>query len=74
MASVDNLIAARDSLAAIIAAKTSDWESAGCPATYSIDGVSVQWGTWLGEKTQQLQLLNQTIQAMQPFMRVSRGY
>lgn len=74
MAAVDSIITARDSLASIIATKVSEWESAGCPATYSIDGVSVQWGSWLTEKNDQLKAMNETIQAMQPYMRVSRGY
>jgi len=69
VAAVDDLMAARDSLAAEIKGETARRAAlvaAGKPAvaTYSVGGKSVSWGEWLGGKVKEMTDLNALIQAM----------
>lgn len=68
----DNLIAARDNLAAVIAAKTAEWVTAGCPPTMGIDGESYSWNDYLQGKTEALEKLNALIRAAKPYWKRSR--
>lgn len=74
MALVDDLKDARDSLVAIIKAQTAAWESAGCPPTFSVDGESYDWNSWLDSKIKALQDLTETINRVSaPWLVRSRG-
>lgn len=67
MSALQNLITTRDQLAANIAA-----EAANPKVSYSIDGESVDWTTWARVQQDRIVQLNQTIQAMQPFVLSTR--
>jgi hypothetical protein len=69
----DNLAAAYASLTVIVRTKTAEWEANGCPATYSIDGESVQWNEWLSSRLAELKGMRDEMQAASgPF--IARGY
>lgn len=38
-----------DSLIALQKAQIAEWETAGKPPSYSVDGESYSWGSWLAE-------------------------
>ncbi len=64
---LQNLITTRDQIAANLAA-----ESASPKPSYSIDGESVDWTTWARVQQERIVQLNQTIQAMSPYVLVTR--
>lgn len=71
---VENLKATRSNLITILKTKTDEWVASGCPATYSIDGESVQWNDWVKSKSEEIQSLTQTIQLVSgPFVVYSKG-
>lgn len=51
----------RDSLAAIVQAQLTAWESAGSPPTFSVDGESYNWDSWLSTKLDALEKLDKQI-------------
>jgi hypothetical protein len=69
---VENLTAARDNLAAVVADQTAEWVAAGCPPTMSIEGESYQWDSWLTSKTEALDKLNTMIRQAKPYWKRSR--
>jgi hypothetical protein len=70
---VENLTAARDNLAAVIALQTAAWVASGCPPTFSIDGESYDWNNWLAGKTAAIENLTTQIQSVGgPFLIRSR--
>lgn len=73
MAYTDDLATARDNMATAIKVTTARWTTAGCPATYSIDGQSVVWNDWLRAQLEGLEKLNQAIARASPYQGVSRG-
>lgn len=63
-----------DNLAEIIEAKTAAWLADGCPTTYSIDGESYEWASWLETKTRELVALKDAQQHIAPkFIVRTRG-
>lgn len=72
-ARADSLIRTRNSILAIVEAQTAAWESAGCPPTFSVDGESYQWDSWLTSKLDAIDRLDKLIQKAKPFARVSRA-
>lgn len=74
MALIDDLRSARDNLGTIIKAQTDAWVAAGCPPTFSIDGESYQWGSWLQDKVKELNGLTEAMRNLSsPFIVRSRG-
>jgi hypothetical protein len=67
MAAVDNLILARDHIAANLAAETLNPKP-----SYSIDGESVDWTSWAKIQQDRIQQLNTIINSMQPYFVVTR--
>lgn len=72
MTRVERLTAIRDSLEAIVLAQTTAWEQAGCPPTFSIDGESYQWDSWLTSKTEAIERYTKLISSARPFYKRSR--
>lgn len=70
---VENLIAARNNLAQVIATETARWVSEGCQVTHSIDGESFEWNSWLTSQNEAMAGLNKTIAQMSTFIVRSRG-
>jgi hypothetical protein len=69
----ENLTAARDNLAAVIALQTASWVAFGCPPTFSIDGESYDWNNWLAGKTAAMESLTKQIQTVSgPYLIRSR--
>lgn len=74
LSDTDKLKQSRSDLVNIIAAKTADWVTNGCPPSYSIDGESVQWDQWLETRNKELQALTETIRILSsPWMIRSKG-
>lgn len=69
---VENLIATRDGLAAVVAAQTAEWVAAGCPPTMSIEGESYSWNEWYQGKLDAIEKLNALIRAAKPYWLRSR--
>ena len=67
MTASQNLIAARDAIAANIAA-----EAANPKPSYSIDGESVDWTSWARVQQERVEQLNKMINAMSPYFIVTR--
>lgn len=68
----ESLIRTRDNLLAIVEAQTAAWVLAGCPPTFSVDGESYQWDSWLDAKLKALESLDKLIQHASPFYVRSR--
>lgn len=68
----ERLTAMRDSIERIIVAQTAAWEEAGCPPSFSVDGESYQWDSWLTSKLAAIDSLNKLIQSAKPFYKRSR--
>lgn len=70
----DNLIAARDNLSQIVADQTLLWIADGCPPSFSVDGESEDWNSWLKSKTDAINDLIDLIQKLgSPFVVRSKG-
>ena len=63
-AAVAALKRSRDNVATVIEAKTLEWTTAGCPPTFSVDGESYSWDSWLKTKTEELKGLTEAVQAL----------
>lgn len=68
----ERLTAIRDNLLQIVEEQTAAWVAAGCPPTFSIDGESYQWDSWLTSKTQAIETYDKLIQRATPFYVRSR--
>lgn len=68
----ERLTAIRDNLLQIVEEQTAAWVAAGCPPTFSVDGESYQWDSWLTSKTQAIEQVDKLIQRAQPFYVRSR--
>lgn len=66
------LTAARTSLENLVAAQLAAWEAAGCPPTFSVDGESYSWDSWLQTKLDAIERLTKQIQQASPFYVRSR--
>lgn len=71
---VENLKTIRSNLIAVIAAKTAEWVASGCPPSFSIDGESYQWDSWLKTKNEELKGLTENLRLISgPFIVRSYG-
>lgn len=68
----ERLTAIRDNLLQIVEEQTAAWVAAGCPPTFSVDGESYQWDSWLTSKTQAIEQMDKLIQRAIPFYMRSR--
>jgi hypothetical protein len=68
----ERLTAIRDNLLQIVEEQTAAWVAAGCPPTFSVDGESYQWDSWLTSKTQAIEQMDKLIQRATPFYMRSR--
>lgn len=68
----ERLTATRDNLLQIVEEQTAAWVAAGCPPTFSVDGESYQWDSWLTSKMQAIESLDKLIQRATPFYVRSR--
>lgn len=71
-ARAESLVRIQNSLLAIVEAQTVAWEASGCPPTFSVDGESYQWDSWLTSKMDVLDKLDKAIQKETPFYIRSR--
>ena len=69
---VTRLQNSRDNIEQIVEAQTLAWVAAGCPPTFSVDGESYQWDSWLASKLAAIESLDKLIQRAQPFYMRSR--
>jgi hypothetical protein len=69
---VERLTNTRASLLRIIDEQTEAWVTAGCPPTFSLDGESYQWDSWLTSKLDAVEKLDGLIQRAQPYYKRSR--
>lgn len=70
---LENLTAARDNLAAVVANQTAAWVASGCPPSFSVEGESYDWNNWLQDKKEAIENLTKQIQAASgPFLIRSR--
>ncbi len=68
----ERLTSIRDNLLAIIDSQTEAWVTAGCPPTFSVDGESYQWDSWLTSKLEAIKSLDALIQRAQVYYKRSR--
>lgn len=61
---VRQLETARDNIGSIIEAQTAAWVTAGCPPTFSVDGESYQWDSWLSSRLEEIDKLTEKIQKL----------
>lgn len=59
-----NITTARDNLAQCVANTTAQWLASGAPPTYSIDGESVQWESWLKSKLDEIDAMTSLMQRL----------
>lgn len=71
---VESLKATADAILMEIQTETALWAANGPKPSYSIDGQSVDWNTWLLRRRQALTELFELIQALQPYQLKTRGY
>lgn len=71
---VADLKAARSSLVAVVRDQAAAWAAAGCPPTFSVDGESYDWSSWLKAKSDEIRGLTELINSMSsPWVVRSRG-
>ena len=68
----DRLTASRDNVLQIVEEQTAAWVTAGCPPTFSVDGESYQWDSWLSSKLEAIKSLDALIQRAQVYYKRSR--
>lgn len=77
MATSQDIASLRTSLSnlvTIVETQTAAWVAAGCPTTYSVDGESYDWNSWLESKTKAIDDLNTLINKLSsPWIVRSQG-
>ena len=68
----ERLTATRDNLLRIVEEQTAAWVEAGCPPTFSVDGESYQWDSWLTSKLDAIKALDALIQRAAVYYVTSR--
>lgn len=73
-ANIASINTAIDNVVAVIAAKTAEWVTNGCPPSFSIDGESYSWDAWLTTKNEEIKRLVETKRLLSgPFIVRSYG-
>lgn len=66
--SAENLQTIIDNIMTLIELKTADWIAAGMPPDFSLDGLSVNWASWLKGMMDNLKAMQELLVALQgPF-------